>query len=30
MRKQEGSVRRVWIAGIILFALSTAGQFVGQ
>jgi hypothetical protein len=30
LRKQEGSVRRVWIAGIILFALATFGQFSGQ
>jgi hypothetical protein len=30
VRKQDGSVRNVWIAGIILFALGTLGQFSGQ
>jgi hypothetical protein len=30
VRKREGSVRRVWIAGIILFALATFGQFNTQ
>jgi hypothetical protein len=30
MRKGEGSVRRVWIASIILFALATFQQFRGQ
>jgi hypothetical protein len=30
VRKQEASARRVWIAGIILFALATFGQFRGQ
>jgi len=30
LRKREGSVRGVWIAVVILFALATFGQFSGR